>query len=270
MKLKKLLFVATTCLFLNSCAVNPVTGRNEIVIINEKTEITLGNEAFTSMQEKEGGRYNKNPQLTSYVQSVGKKLVAVSDRPNLPFEFVILENPVPNAWTLPGGKIAINTGLLVHLDSEAELAAVLSHEIVHAAARHSAQQVEKSVFLDLCSIAASNVAGNPEYADEVLKLGSSLILLKYSRSHELEADAYGMKYMAKAGYDVQAAVTLQEMFLRLSEKKDCGWLEGLLNTHPPSKERVKANKKTAAKYPPGGFMGIEEYRAQIALLILGN
>lgn len=266
--IKKFLSFSVTALILTACSVNPVTGKQELVMISEKAEINLGSEAFLSMIEQEGGKALKYPDLENYVQSVGKKLVSVSDRPNLPFEFVILENPVPNAWTLPGGKIAINTGLLVQLHSEAELAAVLSHEIVHAAARHSAKQMEKEVIFDICAATCSNAAGNPEYAEDLLKVGSTLAILKYSRDHELEADKYGMKYMSKAGYDVQAAVNLQEMFLRISEKNEGGWIGGLLNTHPPSKERLKANQKTAAKYPAGGFVGEEEYQMHIAPLTL--
>lgn len=264
--LKQTITALILTVFLCSCSVNPVTGKRELVLVSEKTEVLLGSEAFIALQEKEGGRAAKLPLLETYVQSVGAKLVAVSDRPNLPFEFVIIENPVPNAWTLPGGKIAINTGLLVKLKSEAELAAVLSHEIVHAAARHSAQQLEKGVLFDICTSACSNATDNPEYVDPLLKIGSGLVMLKYSRDHELEADAYGMKYMSKAGYDIQAAIALQEMFLSLSEDKDCNWLEGLLLTHPPSKERIKANKKTAMKYPQGGYIGAEEYQAQITTL----
>lgn len=259
------LFIAAT---LSACSINPVTGKQEFALISEAVEINLGNEAFVSMVEKEGGKVTKYPELDAYVQSVGKKLVAVSDRPNLPFEFVILDNPVPNAWTLPGGKIAINTGLLVQLHSEAELAAVLSHEIVHAAARHSAQQMERTVLFDICSAACSNAAGNPEHAEDILKVGSTLAILKYSRNHELEADAYGMKYMSKAGYDLQAAVSLQEIFLKISESNDGSWIGSLLNTHPPSKERVKANKKTASKYPKGGFIGTEEYQTHVAPLMI--
>lgn len=121
---------------LAGCSTNPVTGRSEITFVGEDTEIRMGEQNYVPMQQSQGGEYDIDPVLTEYVQGVGQKLSAVSDRP-LPYEFVVLNNSVPNAWALPGGKIAINRGLLTELESEAELAAVLGHEIVHAAARHS-------------------------------------------------------------------------------------------------------------------------------------
>src|SRR5690606_22486654 len=143
--LKKIAFILSLTTILVGCVANPVTGTNEFVFIEEPQEIMIGQKVFTEMQNQEGGLYTQHADVTAYVKKVGKKLAKVSDRPNLPYEFVVLNNPVPNAWTLPGGKIAINTGLLSALESEAELAAVLSHEIVHAAGRHGAQQLEKSV-----------------------------------------------------------------------------------------------------------------------------
>src|SRR5687768_11826698 len=125
---------------LAACAVNPVTGKREISLISESSEIEMGTQNYAPMQQSEGGQYDVDPALTEYVQRVGSKLAAVSDR-KLPYEFVVLNNSVPNAWALPGGKIAINRGLLTELESEAELAAVLGHEIVHAAAGHTAYRM---------------------------------------------------------------------------------------------------------------------------------
>src|SRR5690606_41050373 len=119
----------------------------------------------------QGGPYELDPELTRYVQQVGQKVAAHADR-DLPYEFVVLNNPVPNAWALPGGKIAVNSGLLAELDSEAELAAVLGHEIVHAAARHSAQQVERGTLLQL-GVLAAGIAASDEYAD--LALGAGMV-----------------------------------------------------------------------------------------------
>ena len=126
------------CFITAGCATNPVTGKSELVLMSESAEIAIGTKHYRPNQQAEGGLYLMDPELTSYVNQVGARLAAVSDRP-LPYEFVVLNDSIPNAWALPGGKIAINRGLLLALENEAELAAVLGHEIVHAAARHSAK-----------------------------------------------------------------------------------------------------------------------------------
>ncbi|MCE5315837.1 MAG: M48 family metalloprotease [Parachlamydia sp.] len=253
-------------LILTACSVNPVTGRSEMALVSAEQEIELGSEHFVKMQEAQGGLYSADPAISTYVSKVGHKLAAVSDRPDLPFEFVVLNNDTPNAWTLPGGKIAVNRGLLTELHSEAELAAVLSHEIVHAAARHGAQSLERQMVAMGGIIGAQEVLRDSKHQELLVGstlIGAELILLRYSRQAELEADHYGILYMARAGYDPQAAVALQETFLRLAENEDPHWLEGLFLTHPPTKERLEANHAIAAKLPQGGFVGKEEYETAI-------
>ena len=122
--------VMISVLLLTSCGINPVTGDRELSLISQAQEINIGKENYVPSQQSQGGPYDADAKLTAYVKSVGMKLVQVSDRPNLPYDFVVLNNPVPNAWALPGGKIAVNRGLLTELHNEAELAAVLGHEIV--------------------------------------------------------------------------------------------------------------------------------------------
>ncbi|CAG0980578.1 partial Beta-barrel assembly-enhancing protease, partial [Rhodocyclaceae bacterium] len=104
------------------CGVNPVTGRSELRLISEPEEIAMGKQNYIPGQQQSGGQYVVDPQLTAYVSEVGRKLARVSDRNQLPYEFVVLNESVPNAWAMPGGKIAVNRGLLTELRSEAELA----------------------------------------------------------------------------------------------------------------------------------------------------
>ena len=139
--MRKIAILLFPFLLLYGCAVNPVTGKNELALISQSQEIEIGRENYSPSIQMQGGNYTVNRELTSYVSEIGMKLTAVSDR-KLPYEFTVLNNSTPNAWALPGGKIAVNRGLLLELKNEAELAAVLGHEIVHAAARHSAQQME--------------------------------------------------------------------------------------------------------------------------------
>lgn len=252
-----------------SCSVNPVTGDKQLSLIGEQQELAIGKKNYGPYRQAQGGDYVADPGLVTYVQGVGKRLAAVSDRP-LPYEFRIVNDGSPNAWALPGGKIAINRGLLLELDSEAELAAVLSHEIVHAAARHSAQSLQRGLFLQGALVAAGVVLADSEYRQLGMLgagVGASLTKSHYSRDAEREADRYGMRYMVRAGYDPAAAVGLQKTFVRLAENKRQDWLSGLFASHPPSQERVGNNERElAALQNPGGEIGRERYQRRIVRL----
>lgn len=257
--------VISTLIFANlvGCSVNPVTGDRDLILVSSSSELQMGAQNYAPMQQSQGGTYNADPALTRYVQNVGNKLAAVSDN-SLPYEFVVLNNSVPNAWALPGGKIAINRGLLTELNSEAELAAVLGHEVVHAAARHSAQQMSRGMLLQGLVIGTAIATSDSDYGNLAVggaNVAAQLLSMRYGRGAELESDKYGMKYMKNAGYDPQGAVMLQETFVRLSEGRNQDWLSGLFSSHPPSQERVAANIKTAKKWPGGGELGVDRYRA---------
>jgi predicted Zn-dependent protease len=261
-----LISLVFTLSLITGCAVNPVTGKNELSLVSEAQEMEIGRKNYAPLRQSQGGDYTVDKALTAYVSEVGQKLAAVSDR-KLPYEFKVLNNSVPNAWALPGGKITINRGLLTELQSEAELAAVLGHEIVHAAAKHTAKNISRGILIQGAVMATVIGAQDKEYAQLAqlgAGLGAKLITQKYSRDEEREADFYGMKYMSKAGYDPQGAVKLQRTFVKLSEGKNQDWLSGFFASHPPSKERVDNNIKTAAELPSGGTQGKERYKAKTA------
>ena len=254
-----------------SCTVNPVTGKSELSLLDEDQEVSLGEAQYQPSQQAQGGPYVSDPDLTRYVQSIGQQLARVADR-RLPYEFVIIDDSRPNAWALPGGKIAINRGLLTRLNSEAELAAVLSHEIVHAAARHSAKSIERNLLLSsVINMAGSALADqNNRYAtifDSGAQLGAQFIVSSYGREAELESDAFGMLYMQRAGFDPMAAVTLQETFVALSKARSASWLDGMLDSHPPSEERVRRNQVTAEQLRAGrsqpGIQGFDRYQLKL-------
>jgi predicted Zn-dependent protease len=254
-----------------SCTVNPVTGKSELSLLDEDQEVSLGEAQYQPSQQAQGGPYVSDPDLTRYVQSIGQQLARVADR-RLPYEFVIIDDSRPNAWALPGGKIAVNRGLLTRLNSEAELAAVLSHEIVHAAARHSAKSIERSLLLSsVINMAGSALADqNNRYAtifDSGAQLGAQFIVSSYGREAELESDAFGMLYMQRAGFDPMAAVTLQETFVALSKARSASWLDGMLASHPPSEERVRRNQVTAEQLRAGrsqpGIQGFDRYQLKL-------
>jgi beta-barrel assembly-enhancing protease len=269
--LKKIIILLVGILFLSACAVNPVTGERELALITKSQELSIGKSQYRPSRQSQGGDYTADPKLVAYVQKVGLRLAKVSDR-KLPYEFVVINSPVPNAWALPGGKIAVNRGLLLELHSEAELAAVLGHEIVHAAARHSARGMERGMLLQGVTMAAGVAVKNSsyaEYSDLAIKgtgLASNLLNHKYGRDAERESDHFGIIYMERAGYDPRAAIALQETFVRLSKSGNSNWLAGLFASHPPSQERVENNKKNVANFKPGGEVGVKRYERMLAHL----
>ena len=249
-------------LLLAGCVQNPVTGARELGFIGTADEIAIGRQHYGPTQQMEGGEYTLEPALTNYVADVTARLARLSDR-ELPYEIVVLNSSVPNAWALPGGKMAINRGLLLELDNEAELAAVLAHEIIHAAARHGARAIERGMLLEGALLIAAMAAEDTSYLPFVVvgaQLGAALITQRHSR----EADLYGMELMHRAGYDPSAAVTLQETFLRLSEDRRSNWLSGLFASHPPSAERVANNRATAERLGNTGELGRDSHQQAIA------
>lgn len=265
--MKRLLpLLAVLLSIIAGCGINPVTGEREFNLVSEQKEISIGREQYLAAQQAQGGEYTIDSELSTYVNSVGQRLAAVSDRP-LPYEFTVVNNSVPNAWALPGGKIAANRGLLLQLDNEAELAAVLGHEIIHAAARHGAKSIEQGILLQGAILATGIAARGSDYSQLAVgaaSLATGLITQKYSRDAEKEADFYGMQYMSRAGYDPRAAVTLQEKFVQLAENRNESWLNGLFASHPPSRERVEANKETLRQLPLTGDLGRERYQQKIS------
>lgn len=252
----------------SGCAVNPVTGKSELSIVSAQQEVAIGEQNYAPSRQSQGGDYYLDPSLNRYVAEVGHKLAAVSDRPGLPYDFVVLNNSVPNAWALPGGKIAVNAGLLLHLEDEAQLAAVLGHEVVHAAARHGAAQMSRGTLLNIGLMAAA-MGGQDSGAGQLFGLasqvGGAAWMAKYGREDELESDKYGMQYMIRAGYDPQAAVELQETFVKLSQGRKSDFISGLFASHPPSTARVAANRQHA-QGKTGGVRNRERYQRAIAQL----
>ncbi|MGS2718412.1 M48 family metalloprotease [Eionea flava] len=250
--IKATVFVTITLTLVTGCETNPVTGKRQLSLVSTSQELAIGEQQYEPSQQSQGGTYTIDPKLNTYVNGIGQKLASFSGQPNLPYEFVVLNNDVPNAWALPGGKIAINRGLLILLEDEAQLAAVLGHEVVHAAARHGASQMSQGMLLQLGTQIVGQASGNSAYT-QIAGLGASAVQARYGRDHELEADHYGINYMVKAAYDPQAAVELQQTFLTLSQGSGAksNWVDGLFASHPPSAERVEKNQILASRLPKG-------------------
>lgn len=262
------LLLGAFLLFLTACSTNPVTGKRELSLTSERWELDIGKQQYSPGRQSQGGDYTADPAVQAYINEVGQKLAVVSDR-KLPYEFKVLNSGVPNAWALPGGKIAINRGLLVEMSSEAELAAVLGHEIVHAAARHGARGYTRGMLLQGGVLAAAVATSGEKYSNVAqlgATIGAQLINTRYGRDAERESDRYGMTYMSRAGYDPQGAVDLQRTFVKLSDGRRQDFLSGLFASHPASQERLENNARLAQALPSGGEIGRDRYQSIIGRL----
>lgn len=259
-------------ILLSACVQNPVTGKKDFLLVSEDWELQIGAQQYLPLRQAQGGDYVVDPNVENYVRSVGQRLAAQSDR-KLPYEFHVINDSTPNAWALPGGKISINRGLLVRLKNESELAAVLGHEIVHAAAKHGAKGQTRGIGLQLGVLTASIAGarnGYGELAQLASSVGAQIITSQYGQGAELEADRFGMSYMAKAGYNTQGAVGLQRTFVQLSKGQPSDRLSRLFASHPPSEKRVQENIKTAKSLKQGGLTGDDRYRQAMARLTKTN
>jgi len=237
--------------FLINCAINPVTGQKQLMFVSESQEIELGREFYPSALwgDVGGGGEFRDEQLKKYLKDIVLNIQAVSHRPNLPVDFAIQNSSIPNAWAIPG-HVVITRGLLAGLESEAEFVFVMGHEMGHVAARHSASQMTYGMLQQIGLGAAGVALGGSEYAGLAMNvgaIGSSLLLLKYSRSDELEADELGIQYMAKLGYDPKNAIDAHKRLEKLSrdyaksvgkDSAEGGFFQDLLSTHPRTSVRI--------------------------------
>src|SRR5512133_1768281 len=180
-------------LALAACARNPVTGERQLSLVSTEQEIALGKESAEQVTQSIG-RY-PDPGVQAYVEGIGKKLAAASERPQLPWSFTVLDDPTVNAFALPGGPVFVTRGILTHLNSEAELAAVLGHEIGHITARHSVQQISKAQLAQLGLGVGMVLSEDLRKIAPVAGAGLQLLFLQFGRDAERQSDELGFRYM---------------------------------------------------------------------------
>ena len=222
-----------TLLTLCGCSTNPATGRPQLALISEQQEVELGRDYDQQIQQL--GLY-PDPRLLEYVNRVGQKLAAASERPDLPWTFRVIDDPVVNAFALPGGHVYVTRGLMTYLTSEAELAGVVGHEIGHVAARHSVTQMSKEKIARIGLFAGAIVS--PALAGLAAR-GLEVVFLKYSRDDERQADHLGLRYMSQQGYDPREMPRVFEVLQRVSAAQGEGRIPGWLSTHPTEEERIR-------------------------------
>jgi predicted Zn-dependent protease len=234
------------------CSTNPATGKSQVALISQQQEIAMGKEADQQIQQQLG--LYPDQELQNYVNRVGQKLAAASERPNLPWTFRVVDDPVVNAFALPGGFIYVTRGLLTHLTSEAELASVIGHEIGHVTGRHSVEQMSKAQLAQIGLIAGMIL--KPELAQQYGNLaqqGLQLLFLKYGRDDEREADDLGLRYMYGQNYDPREMpgvfATLQRVSAQQQRQQGGGQgrIPNWLSTHPSEQERIQTISGKVAK-----------------------
>ena len=227
------------------CSTNPATGKRQLALISEDQEFAMGLEADQQVQQQLG--LYPDQDLQAYVNRVGQKLAAASERPNLKWTFRVVDDPVVNAFALPGGHIYVTRGLLTHLTSEAELASVMGHEIGHVTARHSVEQMSKAQLAQIGLIAG--VLVKPELANysNLAQQGLQILFLKYSRDDERQADDLGLRYMYQQNYDPREMPQVFETLRRVSAQQANGRIPGWLSTHPTEEERIRTISSKVAK-----------------------
>jgi predicted Zn-dependent protease len=254
-----------------ACATNPATGAKELMLISESQEIAMG-QGYDKDVVASIGLY-ADTGMQRWIQQFGSQLAATSERPNLPWTFHVVDDPVVNAFAIPGGYIYVTRGILAHLNSEAELAGVVGHEIGHVTARHSVSQMSKQqlaqVGLAIGSIASSDFE---RYAG-LASAGLGVLFLKFSRDAESQADHLGLRYMRRAHYDAREMPHVFDMLTRVSQAQGGGRVPEWLATHPNPENRRGTIEQQIASGPQdfaGTIVNRDAYLRRLEGLVYGD
>lgn len=237
--LPRILLIAS--LLLAGCATEPVTGRKQLILLTPSQELELGLTAFEQMKREVP--INRDPAINALVQKVGNRIAAVADLPGAQWEFVVFESKEANAFCLPGGKVGVYTGILPITKDEAGLATVIGHEVAHAAAHHGAERLSQAMLLETGGSIVSSYLGtkNPRTQsvfNSIYGIGTQIgIALPHSRTQESRADEIGLIYMARAGYNPEAAVEFWKRFAEYNRQMG-GATPWFLRTHPLDEQRI--------------------------------
>lgn len=253
-----------------ACAVNPATGRRELMLVSEGQEIGMGREADPDIV----GAYGLYPDsaLQAYVRGLGKRLAAQSERPSLPWTFRVLDDPVVNAFALPGGFNYVTRGILAYFNSEAELVAVMGHELGHVTARHGARQMTQQQLAQVGLVAGMILV--PRFQDfaGLAQAGLGLMFLSFSRADETQADELGLRYMYRAGYDPREMPRVFAMLDRVSQAAGGDRLPQWLSTHPNPENRQQHIAQLIAQRPhdlSGRLIRRDEYLRRLDGMTFG-
>jgi predicted Zn-dependent protease len=254
---RRIAVIALGALLLTHCASNPVSGGKDFVLMSEQQEIQMGAQAHQDIQKEYAAL--DNPGLQAYVNGIGQNLAKHSHRPELQWTFTVLDSSEVNAFALPGGYVYITRGLMAYLNSEAELAGVLGHEIGHVTARHGVRQQSASTVAGLGAMLGSVLVPgmNNQAGAGMMQSVAQAWTAGYGRDHELESDRLGAQYLAKTGYDPQAMIAVigvlknQELFdaeQAKREGREPHSYHGTFDSHPSNDARLKEVVDEANQY----------------------
>lgn len=216
----------------NGCAVNPITGEEELMLISEEQDIQIGRQYAPEVEKEMGGKIN-DPVIQNYVNYVGQTVARVSHRPNFEYSFVALNDKSINAFALPGGYIFVTKGMLQNIQTEAQLAAILAHEITHVVARDVSNAMSNQIGINLL-LSAVTSEKTPQSVLMVANLTQQIVGLRFSRQDEKEADLGGLDYMVKAGYNPYGMVETMQMLQTLNQSRPIEFL----SSHPSPENRI--------------------------------
>jgi predicted Zn-dependent protease len=219
-----------------ACQTVPVTGRKQLILLSPAEENRMGISAYDQILGEE--KLSEDPQINAMVRRVGQRIAAVAERPDFAWEFRVIDKDIANAFALPGGKVAVYTGILKYTQTEAGLAVVMSHEVAHALARHGGERVSRSMIAQLGMTAGEIVLGtsNPAILQGIALAYGVGVELPFSRYQESEADHIGLILMAKAGYDPRQAIPFWQ---RMASGKTGQEPPQFLSTHPSGETRIR-------------------------------
>lgn len=239
--------VAGAWLLVAGCVTNPETGRRQLLIVPESEVTQLGFASFEQMKKETP--ISKDPAANALVQRVGKRIAAAVTLPGAQWEFVVFESKQANAFCLPGGKIGVYTGILPITKDDAGLAAVMGHEVAHATLQHGRERLSEGMAVQAFGSGLGSFvdAKKPEWTRAFGAMYGGVsqvgVLLPHSRTQEAEADLRGQSYMARAGYEPEAAVAFWERFAAFNQSAGGGEQVSFLRTHPLDKDRIQALKR---------------------------
>lgn len=267
---------STLALGAGGCAVNPATGRSGLMLVSSDQERKIGAEEHPKVIKEFGGIYN-DARLSGYVTAIGARLARVSEQPGLGYTFTLLDNPIVNAFALPGGYVYITRGLMALAGSEAELAGVLGHELGHVVARHGAQRQSKAILAQIGASLLGAVTGSETIGDLAVA-GAGVYLRGFSREQELEADRLGVRYISRAGYDpgaMSSFLAKMQANSRLNAKiagqsPDKVDKFDIMSTHPRTAKRVQQAIRLTGATAGRGAVERDSYLRRLDKMIYGD
>ncbi len=256
-----------------SCAVNPVTGKRQLMLLSESDEIALGQQTDQQVIATYG--IYEDAELNAYLNDIGQRMGKITHRPNLPYQFKVLDTPVINAFAVPGGYIYLTRGILAYLNDEAEMAGVIGHELGHVAARHTAVEYSKSQLASLGLGVGMILSEDFRKYAGLAQFGVSMLFLKFSRDNERQADDLGVEYSSKLYYDANCMATFFETLERLSPADGSAALPEWFSTHPNPVDRLGAVRRKSAEWQTklGGNAFVnkrKEYLSQVDGVVFGD